>query len=330
MSQFRQNPITKEWVLIAPNRAHRFEELSTRSATPLELPEIVPGCPFCPGNEKMNAEISKFPDSADWQVRIIPNKFEALAHIPFSRHSEFYMSTTGSGDHEVIVTKKHNEPIALQSVDTVQLTLAVIRQRLLDLAEQPHLAYAQIIHNHGRDAGATMVHPHWQILATPMVPENITNELTGAYHYYQENKKCIFCDLIAEEQKHSQRLILETDDFIVFAPYASRIPFEVSILPKEHQARFDYISDKAIGQLAYVLKVATGQLFIKLDDPAFNLYLHTMPFNHKKSLTHNEASYHWYLTAFPRLSTSVWGGFEYATGIPIHSVDPESAAQFLR
>ena len=330
MSQFRQNPITKQWVLIAPNRAHRFEELSTRSAMPLDLPERIPGCPFCPGNEKMNAEVSKFPDSGDWQVRIIPNKFEALAHIPFSRQSEFYVSTTGSGDHEVIVSRKHNEPIALQSIDTVRTTLAVLRQRLMDLSEHAHLAYAQIIHNHGRDAGATMVHPHWQLLATPMVPENLSNELTGAYHYFQENKECLFCNLIAEEQKHSQRLIMETDDFIVFAPYASTIPFEVSLYPKIHQGRFEDIADKQLEQLAYVLKVAAGQLFIKLDDPAFNIYIHTMPFSHKKSLTHSEESYHWHMTLFPRLSTAVWGGFEYATGIPINSVAPESAAEFLR
>ena len=330
MSQFRQNPVTKQWVLIAPNRNRRFEDLSTKAAMPESLPEILDTCPFCPGNEGMNGQIGKFPDSEDWQVRVIPNKFEALAHIPFSRNNDFYQTRTGSGDHEVVITAKHNEPISLQSIQTVETVLEVFKHRLVDLSENQHVSYVQIFHNHGRDAGATMVHPHWQLLAVPFVPNDLSEEMHGAYHYHQINKSCIYCDILREEQRTHERIIFETEEFLTLAPYASRSPFETWIIPKRHMARYEELDATQIKDLAYVLKVTAGQLFAKMNDPAFNIYIHTLPFAQAKHIAHNESSYHWHMTVSPRLSTAVWGGFEYGTGIAINSVAPESAAEFLR
>lgn len=328
MSQFRQNPISKHWVLIAPNRAKRPEQFATAPVMQFNFPEIDEHCVFCPGNEHQNQEIAKFPDNKNWQVRVIPNKFEALSHMPFSRNREFYINRSGSGDHEVVITRKHNEPVALQSIQTVELTLHVFRQRLLDLYGSSDLVYAQIFYNHGRDAGASLIHPHFQILSTPMLPSGVHDEMAGCYHYYQNSGMCIYCAILQEEKKQGERVIFETADFIAIAPYAARSPFETWILPKTHMGSFEDVSDKQLTALAYILKVTLGQLYVKLSDPPLNFYLHTLPTPKFKHIYNNKKSYHWHLTIFPRLA--IWAGFEYATGIPVNPMPPEEAAKFLR
>jgi UDPglucose--hexose-1-phosphate uridylyltransferase len=328
MSQFRQNPISKHWVLIAPNRAKRPEQFTGDPVIHHSFPEIVEACVFCPGNELKNEEIARFPDNKNWQVRIIPNKFEALSHVPLSAQKEFYVSRSGTGDHEVVITRKHNEPIALQSISTVELTLQIFRQRYLDIAQNEHLSYIQIFHNHGRDAGASLIHPHYQIISTPMVPSGVHDEIVGCYHYYQAHKKCIYCAIMEEEKKQGERIIFETEDFLVVAPYASRSPFETWILPKRHSSNFEQITDKEITQLAYVLKVTLGQLYVKLSDPPLNFYIHTMPLDRVQHAAYGKEAFHWHLTIFPRLA--FWSGFEYATGIPINPMTPEEAAKFLK
>jgi len=328
MSQFRQNPISKHWVLIAPNRGKRPEQFADGPVMPVNFPEQDADCVFCPGNEAKNQEIARFPDNKNWQVRIIPNKFEALSHVPFSRAGEFFVHRAGSGDHEVIITRKHNEPPALQSIQTVELSLHVFRQRLLDLYEHKELVYVQIFYNHGRDAGASLIHPHYQILATPMLPTGVHDEMAGCYHYHRDSGKCIYCQIISEERRQKERIVFETEDFIVMSPYASRSPFETWILPKEHSGNFQNITDKQITALAYVLKVTLGQLYVKLSDPALNFYLHTLPSPQFKHVYNSDLSYHWHLTIFPRLT--IWAGFEYATGIPVNPMPPEEAAKFLR
>jgi UDPglucose--hexose-1-phosphate uridylyltransferase len=329
MSQLRQNPVSKDWVLIAPNRSKRPDEFAAPApAVPDALPEIDPSCPFCPGNEKTNIELARLPKGKNWTVRVIPNKFEALAHIPLSTHREFYEHRTGSGDHEVIITRKHNEPIALQPITTVALTLQVLRQRLLDLATQQHIAYAHIFHNHGHAAGASITHPHYQILATPMVPSMLHTELTSAYDYYRNNGTNIYADIIREEKVQAERVILETDHFIVLAPYASQHPFESVILPKYQAARFEASTDEQLKDLAFALKAVMASMFVHLHDPAVNFYVHTMPFRRSRNIVHDETAYRWHITIFPRLV--VWAGFEFGTGIPVNPVTPEDAAALLK
>ncbi len=329
MSQFRQNPISKHWVLIAPNRAKRPEQFASEPVMHDSLQEISADCPFCPGNENLNPEIGKVPNNKNWQVRIIPNKFEALTHVPFqAMHGGFFEARSGAGDHEVIITRKHNEPVALQSIQTVELTLKVFRQRIIELGQGQHLSYVQIFHNHGRDAGASLIHPHHQIISLPMVPSNVHDEILGCFHYFQETGRNIYADLIEAEKKAGQRVIFESQDFIVVAPWASRNPFETWILPKFDSGRYEDITDLQVKQLSYVLKVTLGQLYIKLSDPALNFYIHTMPLKHVHHMAYNEKVYRWHLTIFPR--TTLWAGFDYSTGIPINIMPPEEAATFLR
>jgi UDPglucose--hexose-1-phosphate uridylyltransferase len=333
MSEFRQNPITKNWVLIAPTRGKRPDQYKTYSVMH-GIPEVAKTCVFCPGNEHLNPEIlligpdGKPSKDKDWEIRIIPNKFSALEHTTVYRNKDFYVSHSGDGDHEVIITRKHNEPVALQSIAIVELTIRTFIERIRTLSAKPELAYVQIFHNHGRDAGASIVHPHYQLLATPIVPPHIHDEILGCYHYYQNNKSCIYCDIIKEEISVRDRIVHESEHFVVISAYASRSPFETWILPKRHGARFEDMTEEEIRHLSFVLKVTLGQLYTKLSDPPLNFYIHNMPSKHSVHTAHEEHAFHWHLTIFPRIT--IWAGFEYATGIPVNPIAPEVSTKFLK
>jgi UDPglucose--hexose-1-phosphate uridylyltransferase len=346
MSEFRQNPITKNWVLIAPTRGKRPDQYKTYSVMQ-GIPEVDKKCVFCVGNEKLNPEIlrvgadgnvipSPRPSpggrgggvAGDWEIRIIPNKFSALQNTAVYRHKEFYISHSGDGDHEVIITRKHNEPVALQSIAIVELTIRTFIERIKTLSAKPELAYVQIFHNHGRDAGASIVHPHYQLLATPIVPPHIHDEILGCYHYYQNNHSCIYCDIIKEELLVKDRVVHESEHFVVISAYASRSPFETWILPKRHGARFEEMTEEEIRHLSFVLKVTLGQLYTKLSDPPLNFYIHNMPSKQNQHAAHEEKAFHWHLTIFPRIT--IWAGFEYATGIPVNPISPEVSTKFLK
>ncbi len=354
MSEFRQNPITKAWVLMAPSRNKRPDQYKTYSVMSGE-PEKDKLCVFCQGNEKSNLEIGRYTSEAytlmsekhkvhlgkqaflpefkqgllgeNWELRVVPNKFPSLQHTSIYRHKEFYVSSAGAGDHEVIITKMHNEPVALQSVTTVDLSLRAFIFRINELAKHPETAYVQIFHNHGRDAGASVIHPHYQLLATPIVPPHIHAEIMGCQHYYGIHGNDIYGDIIKEEKNVKERIVHEDDHFIVLSAYASRKPFETWILPKRQCARFEEATEDEIYNLSFVLKVMLGQLYTKLSDPPLNFYIHTMS-PKKDHKTYNPKAYRWHLTIFPRIT--IWAGFEYATGIPVNPILPEINAKFLR
>ncbi len=327
MSELRQNPITKQWVLIAPKRAMRPDQYKTYSVM-AGVPDLDKRCVFCPGQEEGNKELLRVPLGNEWKIRVIENKFHALDSMKVYRHKDFYVSMAGHGSHEVVITRKHNEPVAMQSASDIELSLKTFVDRYKSLTEDENIAYVQIFHNHGRDAGASLIHPHYQIMATPIIPPHIHSEIAGCYHYYQLNHTCIYCDIIKEELNVKDRLVIETEDFVVISAYASRKPFETWILPKRHESSFDGMSQDEQKALAYVLKTLLGQLYTKLGDPPLNFYFHTMPFVRNKHTMQEEGSYHWHLTVFPRIT--IWAGFEYATGIPVNPMPPEQTAEFLR
>lgn len=328
MSEFRQNPITKQWVLIAPARNKKPDEYRTYSVMH-GVPEKDTSCVFCPGNEDKNPTLLQYPAGKDWNIRVIPNKFPALEHSAVYRNRRFYVTHSGDGDHEVIITRKHNEPVALQSIGTVEESLKVFIDRYKALSSHPELAHIQIFHNHGRDAGASIIHPHYQVLGTPIVPPHVHGEILGCYNYYKSHGSCVYCDIIKEEIAVQDRLVYESDHFVVISAYASRSPFETWILPKRHGGRFEDMSASEIKHLSFVLKVTLGQLYTKLSDPPLNFYIHTLPMERGGMREmREEAAFHWHLTIFPRIT--IWAGFEFATGIPINPVPPEVTAKFLR
>ncbi len=340
MSEFRQDIITKNWVLIAEGRAQRPTDFREQQATPPGLPDYWKTCVFCAGNESMTSgEIARYParpissgsgqEEKDWLVRTIPNKYEAVGHIIGKRQEDFYVSRPGIGDHEVVVTRYHNKPTALQDTSLVDLTLQVYIDRLNELKLHDEVRYVHIIQNHGIQAGASIAHPHSQIFAIPFLPERIQEELQGTRSYFSVNGSCVYCEMVMYELQKEERVVIDTPDFVAIAPYASKMPFEIHLLPKRHRASFHEITISERKALAQVMKDLFRRLYDRMHNPAYNYYIHTLPFSGSiESKTHDDRkSYHWHIVILPRVN--VWAGFELGTEVYVNVMPPEKAAKFF-
>lgn len=330
MSEFRQDIVIKNWVLIAESRARRPSDFEEMPATPKNLPAVSASCAFCPGNEHLTVgEIARYPAVGDWLVRVIPNKYEAVGHILGKRSDEFYVSRPGVGDHEVVITRYHDKPTALQDVDFIDLTLKVYIDRINDLKQHDEVRYIHIIQNHGVQAGASVIHPHSQIFAIPFLPHRIENELEGTRGYFAAYGACVYCEMIMHEMRVGERVVIDNPDFLVIAPYASKMPFEMHIMPKTHRASFHQITIAERQSLARVMKDIFSRLYDRMHNPAYNYYIHTVPFGKaiESKLHDDRQSYHWHIVVLPRVN--VWAGFELGTEVYVNVMPPEQAAKFF-
>lgn len=330
MSEFRQNPITKRWVLIAPTRGRKPEPLHKEESK--ALVEFDENCPFCPGNEYLNPDkckdVCRLPENDAWQVRVIDNKFQALSSDVEYDRKGFYHAMSGYGEHELIIPRAHNHITAFKTKEDVFQLLEVVQSRIIAHTRDPKIMYTQIIYNHGKEAGASQPHPHFQIFSLPLVPDLVHDEQRACYHYFRDEGRCLYCDILKAEGRVKERIVFETDEFLVFAPFAARTPFETWILPKAHGPRFESINSVALRSLSGVMKDLLGRLYERVGDPALNFYIHTMPSFTAPHAYYEEASFHWHITVFPR--QSLWAGFEFSTGIAINPLTPEDAALILR
>lgn len=330
MSEFRQDIVSKHWILFAPNRGQRPDDFKHLPATPeaATLPVCDKSCVFCPGNEAFNQDIVSYPSGKKWKVRVIPNKFEALGHTGGRTRSDFYIVREGIGDHEVIITQPHNVLTAFLSDDLMNLNLKVYQDRMRELSEHPEVQYVHIIQNHGRDAGASLIHPHSQVFATPFVPEHLHGEVSSSYDYFKQVGACVYCETIMKEMQDKERIVFDHKDFFVYCPFAARVPYAMRIIPKNHRASFIDMSDSERRSLALVLKYALQKLHHKLSNPAYNYYIHSLPVSHSLLTRYDDRSFHWHLEILPRIS--VWGGFELGSDVYVNTVLPEVAADVLR
>ena len=332
MPELRQDPATKQWVIMAKERAKRPHDFVKPSA-PLILPARKADCPFCPGNEHMTPpETMAYrkggsANGPGWWVRAVPNKFAALVpHGSLSRTEEdgLFRKMDGVGQHEVIIeSPEHNQCIALMEEKQVEEILLAYRERYLALREDPRFKLIIIFKNHGLSAGTSIEHPHSQLVATPIVPLNIRYRFEKAASHFDDDGTCVYCDILREGLRIPTRLILQTRRFVVFHPFASRAPFETWILPKDHQATFSSISMDEAKEFARVLKTVLFKLYRGLNNPAYNYIIHTAPIKDE-----HEDYFHWHLQILPRLVTPA--GFELGTGIFINTALPEETAAFLR
>ncbi len=330
MSEFRQDIVTKNWVLIAESRAQRPSDFETQAATPKDLPEISKTCGFCPGNEHLTiGEIARYPPAGDWLVRVVPNKYEAVGHMIGRYHEDFYVSRPGIGDHEVVITRYHNKPTALQDPELIDLTLKVYIDRINDLKAHDEVRYVHIIQNHGVQAGASVMHPHSQIFAIPFLPDRVQDELRGTRAYFSVQGACVYCEMILHELDLGERVVIDGKDFLVICPYASKVPFEIHILPKRHRTSFPEITISERKNLAQVMKDVFWRLYDRMHNPAYNYYIHTLPFGGAlESQTHDDRqSYHWHIVVLPRVN--IWAGFELGTEVYVNVMPPEKAAKFF-
>lgn len=328
MSDLRKDPIVGRWVIIATDRAKRPQDYQS-----LEPRREGGFCPFCKGGEAATPhEILAYrdphtaPDTPGWRVRVVPNKYPALQveGVLNKRGDGIYDLMNGIGAHEVIIESPHHEwSMARLSVDNIREVLWVYRDRLVDLKRDPRLVHGLIFKNVGALAGASLEHTHSQLIVTPVVPISVREEMTGSLEFYNYRGRCIYCDIIQQELATASRIVLDTPNFVVFCPFASRFPFETWLLPKQHSSQYENIPRQGVDEMGSVLKSILCKLELALDDPPYNYIIHTAPFD-TKELPH----YHWHLEIIPRLTRIA--GFEWGSGFYINPVLPEQAASFLR
>jgi starch synthase len=329
--EIRKDPILEEWAIIAKGRTKRPSDYKSKEDEYQK--NQLENCPFCQGNEKMTPdELYAFrpnggkPNSPGWEVRVFDNKYPALMkdEDPAHGHSWLFTHISGVGAHEVIVeTPDHHRDLPDLSDEQLIHVLRAYRERYRVLSLNKDLRYILIFRNHGRSAGASLSHPHSQLIATPIVPRRIKEELDSAHTFYEHTGECVFCALIREELEQKQRVILENQDFLAFAPYASRFPFEITVIPKRHQAAFSDLENGELLSLAQMLKDVLGRLKRGVNDPPYNMMIHSAPLGFLYI-----PYYHWHIEIIPRLTTPA--GFEWGTDFYINPTPPEEAARFLK
>ena len=327
MPEIRQNRFTKEWVIVATERAKRPEELCVkRDLKP--LPHYSEKCPFCPGNEKLAPpEVARVADgNGSWRCRVVPNKFAALSREgqPDFKVVRSRRTMNGVGIHDVIVeTPDHAATTALLADEQVADILRCYKSRFDECSADPRVAHVTIFKNHGAGAGTSLEHPHSQLIATPVISSQVRYRLYEALRHYDEFGECIFCSVIEEELAEKSRIVMLTDHFVVMEPFASGTPFATYVYPRRHMASFGAIDPVEIEDLAHVLRTVLAKLYVGLENPDFNYAIRTAP--HENS---GVKYYHWYLSVIPRLTRVA--GFELGSGMFINTVLPEAAAEFLR
>lgn len=331
MPQLRQDLVTQRWVAIATERAKRPSSFSR--AAGVQVPPAAT-CPFCVGHESMTPpEVMAYrapetgPNTPGWEVRVVPNLYPAFGPAdvePIVSSDGPYATMTGVGVHEVLVSSpSHGDDFAQLSVAQIAKVVHAFIDRYEAHRANPAIQYMLIINNHGKEAGASLEHPHSQLFGIPIVPFAVREEIEGVRRFRAERGSCAYCEILSAEQSANARIIAENDDFLVYAPFASRTPFEASILPRWHSARFEEMNATQQGNFASALHDLTARIFHGLNDPPYNFYIHTAPVHQD-----GDVDYHWHLELLPKLAIAA--GFELGTGLMINVATPEAAAEYLR
>jgi UDPglucose--hexose-1-phosphate uridylyltransferase len=327
MPELRKDPVVGRWVIIATERVRRPSDFHDRPD-----PRSGGPCTFCRGRERETPpEILAYRNGGpangpDWRVRVVPNKFPALRieGLLERRGRGIYDLMTGIGAHEVIIdSPDHDRDFEDLPATTIAEVLAAYRDRMVDLKRDERFRYAIVFKNHGAAAGATLEHPHSQLVATPVVPVTVTDELQNARAYHGYKERCLFCDILRQELEDRSRIVFEGDHTVAFSPFAARFPFETWILPRRHAAAFERAGVAELADLATVLGTVLRKIGRAMKRPSYNFWLHSAPFDAGES-----PFYHWHVEVVPRLSRGA--GLEWGGGMHINPMPPEDAARFLR
>lgn len=329
MPELRKDPVVGRWVIIASERSRRPNDF-----TP--APPTTNGnkpCPFCIGNEdKTPPEVLAYrtagsaPNTVGWSTRVVPNKFPALQiEGGLERRGDgLYDRMNGIGAHEVIIeTTNHSAELSELPVEQIENVLWAFRDRVVDLKNDSRFRYIVIFKNYGDSAGASLEHGHTQLIATPIIPKVVTEELDGSLQHYRLKERCVFCDMIDQELREGKRLVMENDHFVSFEPFAPRFPFETWLLPKNHVSAFEDSQRSEFASLARALKETLQRVNRALNRPHYNFLIHSAPCRDSRL-----DYYHWHVEIIPKLTKVA--GFEWGTGFYINPTAPEEAAQYLR
>ncbi|MBI3872111.1 MAG: galactose-1-phosphate uridylyltransferase [candidate division Zixibacteria bacterium] len=329
MPELRRDPVSGRWVIIATERGKRPSDYP--SPPPRKMDSKF--CPFCPGNEAATPpEVWSLrapgtgPNEPGWTVRAIPNKYPAL-RIEGELNREgvgIYDKMNGIGAHEVVIeTPHHHENLVDLSTSRIADVMAVCQERVNDLIKDDRFRYVMLFKNQGESAGASLEHSHTQLIATPVVPKRVLEEMEGAKRYYADKERCIFCDILRQERSDGERIVDQSESFIAYAPFASRFPFEVWIVPRPHQPVFRSMGEAHRLEFAEILRRTLLRIKFTLNNPDYNYMFHSAPFGHETT-----SEYHWHLEIIPKLTRVA--GFEWGTGFYINPTSPEEAAECLR
>jgi UDPglucose--hexose-1-phosphate uridylyltransferase len=327
MPELRKDPVLGRWVIISTERGKR--PLANGN---YEIQRKGGFCPFCEGNETHTPpEVLAYrngsgKDSPGWTLRVVPNKYPALQiEGAISREGEgIYDRMSGIGAHEVIVeSPEHDMTFSKMPEKSIENVFWAFRDRVLDLKKDKRLRYIMIFKNEGEPAGASLEHTHSQLIALPIVPKRTAEMIAGAKAYFNYKERCVYCDIIQQEKEEGSRIIEENNFFVAMAPFASRFPFEMTILPKQHSAFFEEGQKQQFEQLAKLLKSLLSKMDRTLENPAYNMMIHSSPF-----YENTNEYFHWHIEIIPKLTNVA--GFEWGTGFYINPVPPEEATEFLR
>ncbi len=314
MPEIRKDIFSNGWVIYS----------SKRSGRPNDYIDGDVKCPFCPGNEESTPpEIFRYPAKGKWQIRVVPNRYPALVEDEknFYPISGFYEYMRGYGIHEVLVeTPSHGGGFETFDKKRIEKIFEIYSDRYLAIKKEKNIKYVMVFKNVGKNAGASLRHPHSQIIGLPLIPTTVVNEINSSKKFYTKTGKCLFCETIKNEKKYSLRIVAENEDYIAFCPFSSRFFFETWIMPKRHESIFE-MSGRDFSHLADIVKKVFGNLFFSVPDIAYNMIIHSSPSGHYDF-------YHWHIEILPKLASLA--GFEWGSGFYINSLKPEEAANILR
>ncbi len=323
MPELRKDPVTGTWVILSPERKIR----------PQFYLEERENCPFCEGNESMTPpEIYAIRDKhaeanrPGWKLRVIPNKYPALrVEGDLNKRGEgFYDKMNGIGAHEVVIeTPSHSKGMDELEDEQVSDIFLTFKRRILDLKRDIRFKYIQVFKNHKRMGGATIPHPHSQMVALPIIPARVKERLMRAEAHFKAKDRCLFCDIIHYEQEYHKRILVENSDYIVMSPFAPKLPFELVLYPKSHAASFEETGDSMMLSLAVVFRETISRINKSLEHPAYNLMLHNSSFDRDC-----KDYFHWHLELVPVITGT--GGFELSTYSYINPTPPEEAIEILK
>ena len=324
--ELRQNNISGDWILISPGRGrrpHEFKETRTRKRSPIN------SCPFeNPNKAGGGGVIFSDPAGDDWKLQIVPNRYPAVQTegiwVLDKEDRGPFTVLPGYGYHELLITRDHDDNFAAISKDEAHRVFEAFRSRYKILALDKNLSYISLFHNWGEKAGASIYHPHYQLLGVPVIPPGVHRSLSGASAYYKKFKTCAHCSQNAWELKKKTRVVYSNDKAVVFVPFASKEPFEMRVFPKRHTSFFEETDTTTMRAVVDALQVALRRLEKGLKKPDYNFFIHTSPTQNKRAYKH----YHWHVELVPQ--TNVSAGFELGTDMQINPLDPDEAAAFLR
>jgi UDPglucose--hexose-1-phosphate uridylyltransferase len=326
MSELRQDRTSGRWAIIAPQRGQR-PRMRAGGPHVAPPPSFDPRCPFCPGHEaELPGILAETPgdDASGWRVRVVPNRFPALQQHPRAPAETGHVARPGYGFHEVIIeSPRHDADLVTMSAEQRLAAIAAYRDRSRALLEQPGVETAVVFRNHGARAGASLAHPHAQIIALGEVPPLLAAMSAWGRDYLRDHGLCPTCEELEIERRDGTRLVEQNDTFVTLVPFAAEHPFETWIVSRRHQASFTALETGELAAFGGMLARSLRRLNGVLDHPSFKFVIDSAP---KRDLA--TPHFHWRLRLVPEVAT--WGGFELGTGLIINPSSPEQDASALR